>query len=184
MEIMWFLDSGCSRKMTDDISLFIDFMPKKKGFLTVGDNNKGAILGKGNVSNPSSTIISDVIPVGGLKHNLLSISQICDKGYKITFRNTCYIIEHNDKKDYSFKGLGVNNIYMLNLNDISLISIKCLVTMSKYSWLWYRRLTHVNFNLLNKVISKDLVNGLLKIKISKNHLCGACQTGKQKKSLF
>ncbi|XP_050895540.1 uncharacterized protein LOC127102179 [Lathyrus oleraceus] len=97
MERMWFLDSGFSRHMTGDISLFIDFTPKKKVFVTYGDNNKGAILGKGSVGNPSSTNIYDVILVEGLKHNLISISQLCDKGYKITFTNTCCIIEHNDK---------------------------------------------------------------------------------------
>ena len=71
--------------MTGDISLFIDFVAKKKGFVIYGDNNKGAILGKGSVGNPSSTTISDVLSVEGLKHNLISISQLCDKGYKVSF---------------------------------------------------------------------------------------------------
>ncbi|XP_050889936.1 uncharacterized protein LOC127095266 [Lathyrus oleraceus] len=35
-----FLDSGCSRHMMGDISLFIDFKAKKKGYVTYGDNNK------------------------------------------------------------------------------------------------------------------------------------------------
>lgn len=135
MERMWFLDSGCARHMTCDIFLFIDFTPKKKVYVTYKDNNKGAILGKGSVGNPSSTIIYDIILVEGLKHNLLGISQLCDKGYKITFINNCCMIEHNEKKDYSFKDLRVNNIYMLNENDVSLTSTKCLVTMSEDFWL-------------------------------------------------
>lgn len=104
--------------MTGDISLFIVFKPKKKGFVTYRDNNKGAILGKYSVGNPSSTTITDVILVEGLKHSLLSIIQLCDKGYKITFTNTCCIIDHNEKKDYLFKGLRVNNTYMINLDDV------------------------------------------------------------------
>lgn len=64
--------------MTDVISIFIDFTTKKKGYVTYKDNNKDAILSKGNVGNPSSNTISDVIVAEGLKHNLLSISQICD----------------------------------------------------------------------------------------------------------
>lgn len=71
-ERIWFLDSGFSRHMMGDIFLFIDFTPKKKGFVTYGDNNKGAILGKDSVSNPSSTTISTVILVKGLKHNMFS----------------------------------------------------------------------------------------------------------------
>lgn len=154
-------------------------MPKKKGFVTYVDNNMDAMLGKGSVGNPSSIIIYDVILVRDLKHILLSIIQQCYKGYKITFTNSCCIIEHNENKDYSFKSLRVNNIYMLSLNDVSLTSIKCLVTMSEGPWLWHKRLTHVNFDLLNKVVSKDLVIGLPKIKISKDNICDACEMEKK-----
>ena len=169
--------------MTGDISLFIDFKAKKKGYVTYGDNNKGAILGKGSVGNPSTTTISDVHLVEGLKHNLLSISQLCDKGYKVTFTNTSCIIE-NSEQNIMFKGIRVNNIYMLDLFDVSLTSTKCLVTLNDDSWLWHRRLAHVNFDLLNKVVSKDLVVGLPKIKFSKDHLCDACQMGKQTRVSF
>jgi hypothetical protein len=73
---------------------------------------------------------------------------------------------------------------MLDLNEVSLTSDKCLVTMSEDSWLWHRRLTHVNFDLLNKIVSKDLVLGLPKIKFTKDHLCDACQKGKQTRISF
>jgi len=119
--------------MTGDISLFIDFKAKKKGYVTFGDNNKGAILGKGSVGNPSTTTISDVHLVEGLKHNLLSISQLCDKGYKVSFTKTCCIIEHAEQ-NVVFKGVRVNNIYMLDLFDVSLTSTKCLVILNDDSW--------------------------------------------------
>jgi hypothetical protein len=170
--------------MAGDISLFIDFKAKKKGYITYGDNNKGEILGKGSVGNPSTITISDVNLVEGLKHSLLSISQLCDKGYKVNFTNTCCIIEHDDKKDIVFKGVRVNNIYMLDLIEVPLTSPKCLVALNDDSWLWHRRLTHVNFYFLNKVVSKVLVVGLPKIKISKYHLCDACQMGKQTRVSF
>src|SRR4051812_39432992 len=82
-ERLWFLDSGCSRHMTGDISLFVEFHTKKKGYVTYGDNNRGAILGKGSVGNPSTTTITDVLVIEGLKHNLLSISQCCNKDFKV-----------------------------------------------------------------------------------------------------
>lgn len=68
-------------------------MEKKKGFVTYGDNNKGSIFGKGSVGKPPSTTISGILLVEGLKHDLLSISQLCKKGYKITFTNSCCMIE-------------------------------------------------------------------------------------------
>lgn len=73
--------------------------------------------------------------VDGLKHNLLNISQLCDKGFKVTFTNTCCLFEHNENKDCMFKGLRFNNTYMLNLDDISLVGTKCLVIMSEDSLL-------------------------------------------------
>ncbi|XP_050876013.1 uncharacterized protein LOC127079673 [Lathyrus oleraceus] len=53
MERMWFIDSGCSRHMMGEVSLFIDFTPKKKGFVIYKDNNKGATPGKGSVDDYS-----------------------------------------------------------------------------------------------------------------------------------
>ncbi|KAK2409952.1 hypothetical protein QL285_045347 [Trifolium repens] len=51
LERRWFLDSGCSRHMTGDASLFTEFKAKKKGYVTYGDNNKGTILGVGVDTN-------------------------------------------------------------------------------------------------------------------------------------
>ena len=39
-------------------------------------------------------IIKEILLVDGLKHSLLSIGQLCDKGYKITFEpNLCPIAD-------------------------------------------------------------------------------------------
>jgi hypothetical protein len=170
--------------MTGDESLFIEFTPKRKGFVTYGDNNKGAILGEGIVGNPSTTTISDVILVDGLKHNLLSVSQLCDKGFKITFNTSCCIIESDTNNNLMFKAMRLENVYILDLDDESMSGAKCLVTKSEDSWLWHRRLAHLNFDLLNKIVSKDLVVRLPKLKFTKDHLCDACQMGKQTKISF
>ena len=73
---------------------------------------------------------------------------------------------------------------MIDLRDISLNNAQCIVTLSEDSWLWHIRLAHANFDLLNKIVAKDLVIGLPKIKISKDHLCDACQKGKQTMASF
>uniref|UniRef100_A0A151UHL4 Retrovirus-related Pol polyprotein from transposon TNT 1-94-like beta-barrel domain-containing protein n=1 Tax=Cajanus cajan TaxID=3821 RepID=A0A151UHL4_CAJCA len=73
--LLWYLDSGCSRHVIGDPSKFSSLKLKHEGFVTYGDNNKGKILGYGNVGNSSSsTLIENVLLVEGLKHNLLSIS--------------------------------------------------------------------------------------------------------------
>ncbi|GKB64396.1 retrovirus-related pol polyprotein from transposon TNT 1-94 [Tanacetum coccineum] len=50
------------------------------------------------------------------------------------------------------------------------------------SWLWHRRLSHLHFGAINQLMSKDLVDGLLKFKYNKDHLCSACEQDKSKKA--
>lgn len=73
------MDSGCSRHMTGNKNLFLSLTAKDGGCVTFGDNGKGKIKGVGEIGNASFKLI-DVLFVKGLKHNLISISQLCDKG--------------------------------------------------------------------------------------------------------
>ncbi|GKF41747.1 retrovirus-related pol polyprotein from transposon TNT 1-94 [Tanacetum coccineum] len=49
------------------------------------------------------------------------------------------------------------------------------------SWPWHRRLSHLNFGAINYLARHGLVQGLLKLKFEKDHLCSACAMGKSKK---
>nr|UBX54591.1 hypothetical protein [Lupinus angustifolius] len=71
--------------MTGDRNKFFVLTPRDKGYVIYGDNNKGKILGVGRIGKPPSTTIEGVLYVEGLKHNLLSISQLCDKGFHVAF---------------------------------------------------------------------------------------------------
>jgi len=72
--------------MTRDLTKFTSLKLKAEGHVTYGDNNRGRILGRGAVGTGSSTTIENVLYVEGLKHSLLSINQLCDKGYKVNFK--------------------------------------------------------------------------------------------------
>ncbi|GKD90932.1 retrovirus-related pol polyprotein from transposon TNT 1-94 [Tanacetum coccineum] len=52
------------------------------------------------------------------------------------------------------------------------------------AWLWHRRLSHLNFNTINLLSKKDIVNGLPKLKYVKDQLCSSCELGKAKRSTF
>ena len=72
---------------------FISFTTINGGKVTFGDNSKGKVVGKGKVGRMSYCFIDDVLLVKGLKHNLLSISQFCDKFNQIIFNATqCLVI--------------------------------------------------------------------------------------------
>ncbi|GKC77213.1 putative ribonuclease H-like domain-containing protein [Tanacetum coccineum] len=52
------------------------------------------------------------------------------------------------------------------------------------SWLWHRRLSHLNFGAINHLARHGLVRGLPKLKFEKDHLCSACAMGKIKKKSY
>ena len=178
----WYLDSGCSKHKTGDKSKFLSISFKKEGHVTYEDNNKGRILGRGSIGDKDILVIHDVLYVEGLKHNLLSISQLCDKGYQVMFKsNTCEICLPNTK-EVMLVGKRVNNVYLLDIS--SPCSIGCLLSKQDESWFWHRRIAHIHMIHLNKLISKDLVIGLPKLKFEKDYICEACQKGKQIKNSF
>jgi len=80
------LDSGCFKHMTGDASLLTGLVLKHGRFFTDGDNKRGRIIGRGDIGVKGNLIIQNVLLVEGLKHNLLSISQLCDKGLQVTLQ--------------------------------------------------------------------------------------------------
>nr|GEW64388.1 DNA-directed DNA polymerase [Tanacetum cinerariifolium] len=76
-----------------------------------------------------------------------------------------------------------NNLYTLSLGDMMASSPICLLSKASKtkSWLWHRRLSHMNFGAINDLARQGLVWGLPKLKFEKNHLCSACTMGKSKK---
>ncbi|GJV54942.1 retrovirus-related pol polyprotein from transposon TNT 1-94 [Tanacetum coccineum] len=76
-----------------------------------------------------------------------------------------------------------NNLYTLSLGDMMASSPICLLSKATKtkSWLWHRRLSHLNFGAINHLARHGLVRGLPKLKFEKDHLCSACAMGKSKK---
>lgn len=83
----WILDSGCSSHMIGDKQIFKKLQQYEGGLVKFSNNDGAKIIGKGMVKISNGKIKSEeVLFVVGLKHNLLSISQICDKGHDMIFK--------------------------------------------------------------------------------------------------
>jgi len=78
-------------------------------------------------------------------------------------------------------GKRVDNIYKLDFHQAS-SRIKCLLTKNEDSWLWHKRIAHIHMNHLNKLITKELINGLPKLKFEKDKVYKDCQ--KRSKKFF
>ncbi|KAI3702156.1 hypothetical protein L6452_27882 [Arctium lappa] len=92
---IWYLYSGCSRHMTGDKELLSSFKAKSGGAVTFGDNMQGQIKGYGELSR-GNVSVSKVAYVDGLKHNLISISQLCDHGFDVKFQRKYCSLLHSE----------------------------------------------------------------------------------------
>ncbi|XP_072076806.1 uncharacterized protein [Arachis hypogaea] len=122
--------------------------------------------------------------VDGLKHNLLSISQLCDLGYVVTFRKSdCRVI--NEKTGaVLFVAKRSDNVYGLTLDDLKIQNVTCFSSMESEKWMWHKRLGHASMFQISKLVTSGLVKGLPNIKFDKDITCDACQMGKQIKTSF
>nr|GFB76551.1 integrase, catalytic region, zinc finger, CCHC-type, peptidase aspartic, catalytic [Tanacetum cinerariifolium] len=125
--------------------------------------------------------ISWVYYMEGLGHNLFSVGKFCDSDLEVAFcQHTCFI--RNLDGDLLI-GSQRNNLYTPSLQDMMASSpIYLLSKASKTkSWLWHRRLSHLNFGAINHLSRQGLVRGLPKHKFGKDHLYSACDMGKSTK---
>nr|GEU43451.1 hypothetical protein [Tanacetum cinerariifolium] len=78
------------------------------------------------------------------------------------------------------RGSNLHTISMANMMKDSPICLLSKTSKTK-SWLWHRRLSHLNFGTINQLAKQGLVKGLPKLKYTKDHLFSACQMGESKK---
>nr|GEY43662.1 retrovirus-related Pol polyprotein from transposon TNT 1-94 [Tanacetum cinerariifolium] len=175
---LWIIDSGCSKHMTGNRALLINFVETFLGTVRFGNNDYAVIAGCGDVVIGSMTI-KKVYYVEGLGHNLFIIGQFFDKGLEVGFRKSTCFVRNEDGVDL-LTGDRSSNLYTIALNEVASNSSTCLLAKasSSQSWLWHQRLSHLNFATINNLVKNDLVQGHPKMKFKKDHFCSACEQGK------
>ncbi|GKA33088.1 putative ribonuclease H-like domain-containing protein [Tanacetum coccineum] len=123
-----------------------------------GSSKGGKITGKGKIRT-GKLDFEDVYFVKELKFNLFSVSQMCDRKNSVLFTETECLILSPDFK----------------LPDESQAT-------NDESKLWHRRLGHINFKTMNKLVKGNLVRGLPSKIFENDHTCVTCQKEKQHKA--
>ncbi|GJY85030.1 ribonuclease H-like domain-containing protein [Tanacetum coccineum] len=163
------IDSGCSRHMTGNMSYLTDFEEIDGGYVAFGGNPKGGkITGRGTIKT-SNLDFENVYFVRELKFNLFSVSQMCDKKNSVLFNDTeCIVLSPNfkltDESHVLLKVPRKNNMYSVDLkNIVPKGGLTCLFAKatSDESKLWHRRLGHINFKTMNKLVKGNLVENLI-----------------------
>ncbi|GJZ49662.1 retrovirus-related pol polyprotein from transposon TNT 1-94 [Tanacetum coccineum] len=143
--VLWIVDSGCSKHMTGNMSLLRNFIEKFMGTICFRNDHFAAINEYGDYVQ-GNLMIYHVYYVEGLGHNLFSVRQFCDANLEVAFRsNTCYV--QNLEGDDLLTSSRESNRYTISISELAASSPVCLTSKatSTKSWLWHRRLSHLNF---------------------------------------
>ncbi|KAI3669362.1 hypothetical protein L6452_40596 [Arctium lappa] len=145
---MWYLDSGCSKHMTGQKDLLSNYTEKFCGNVRFGNDQFSPILGYGDVIQENVTIT------------------------KVNFKAKSCSLRTKDGKEL-LVGTRKYNLYTINISKVQTDSQVCLLTKAsmQQSWLWHRRLSHLNFRYINKLVKGRLVKGLPELRYEKEHLC-------------
>ena len=169
--------------MTGDRALLSNMVEKDGPVVTFGHNIKGLTQGYGSLQ-AGNVIIDQVSVVQCLQHNLLSISQFCDKGYGVLFdKERCQIL-HKKNDLLALQGVRKGNLFIVDLQSGSKDEVNCFYAKASLdeSWLWHKKLSHLNFKTINSLVKRELVRGLPQMEFTQEGLCEACQKGKSKKA--
>ncbi|GJS46001.1 putative ribonuclease H-like domain-containing protein [Tanacetum coccineum] len=150
-------DSGCSRSMTSNMERLDDFQEFQGGKVTFG-GGEGRITGKGTIRTPT-----------------------------LDFENVYYDFKLPDDSMVLLRVPRKHNLYTINLNNLSPKgNLACLVAKASIdeSMKWHRRMGHVNYKNMNRLVKGDLVRGLPPKRFKNDHTCVACYKGKQHKASY
>ncbi|GJT01342.1 putative ribonuclease H-like domain-containing protein [Tanacetum coccineum] len=181
------IDSGCSRHMTGNMSYLTDFEEIDGGYVAFRGNPKGGKITSRGTIKTSNLDFENVYFVRDLQFNLFSVLQMCDKKNSVLFNDTeCIVLSPNfkltDESHVLLKVPRKNNMYSVDLkNIVPKGGLTCLFAKatSDESKLWHRRLGHINFKTMNKLVKGNLVRGLPSKLFENDQTCVACQKGKK-----
>ena len=129
---------------------FLHYKKERDGSVSFGNDDSSKIIGKGTVQiGNKNEKAENVLLVEYMKHNLLSVSQMCDQGLKVTFDSQkCEIRKEGSGKLVATTAITSSNIYVLS----EIGNEKCCLGKEDESWLWNIRMGHQHF--YNLVIQK------------------------------
>nr|GEV33108.1 retrovirus-related Pol polyprotein from transposon TNT 1-94 [Tanacetum cinerariifolium] len=190
-------DSGCSRHMTGNKALLTDYQDIDGGFVAFGGSTKGGKITEDVVDNFKRCCASYTFEVG---YRVL-IDLILHYSSITTVRQNKRLVSKTKSSKVEMQSAILtgyyyaiprqwvprqNNMYSFDLKnvvpsgDLTCLFVKATIDESN---LWHRRLGHVNFKKMNKLVKGNLVRGLPSKTFKNDHTCVACQRESKTKPL-
>nr|GEY30356.1 zinc finger, CCHC-type [Tanacetum cinerariifolium] len=182
---IWYLDNGASNHMTGTKSHFRDINESITGRIHFGDGSYVQIKGRSSIllgcKNNEQKIVSDVYYIPNLKSNIISLGQLTEIGCKIIMDGNKLNLYDKNKKLLIKVERSKNRLYNTKLQINAPICL--LANVDNQAWLWHARLSHLNFDDINKMTRKGLVEGIPRINHARQ-ICDACLLRKHSKTPF
>ncbi|KAD4385702.1 hypothetical protein E3N88_25871 [Mikania micrantha] len=183
----WIVDSRCSRHMTGELNLLRDFKLVKGSYVNFA-GDRGQITGFGTLTNGKFSF-DNVNFCKELTNNLLSVSQICDKGYKVIFdKDRCYVLKQGFQISEEWILMTANrskDLYVLDMAKAETVNKveTCLVSKAteQDTRSWRRRMGHIHIRKMNHLVHNHLVEGVPVKHFKLSDVCVSCKKGKQKR---
>nr|GEU93922.1 ribonuclease H-like domain-containing protein [Tanacetum cinerariifolium] len=171
-----------------NISYLSDYDLINGGYVYFGQGGY-KITGKGTIKI-GKLEFENVYFVKDLKYNMFSVSQICDNKNSVQFTNSkCIMLGRDfkliDNTNVLLRTPRQHNMYSIDLkNIVPHKDLTCLVAKASTDegMLLHRRLGHLNFKIMNRLVRHNLVRGLPSKCFENDHTCTACLKGKQHKA--
>ncbi|GKB80854.1 hypothetical protein Tco_0947749, partial [Tanacetum coccineum] len=140
---VWYLDSGCSRHMTR-VKQYLHRYSKDPGPKVVfRDDSLRDTEGYGSI-NCNGITFTRFAYVNGLKHNLISISQLCDANFKVLFTKTQGTI-FNQNDDVVLIAPRIRDVYIIDMSSFNKETNVCFLAKAslRVNWFWHKRLVRL-----------------------------------------
>ena len=114
--------------------------------MAFGNGKSRTIVEIGNIGESLSHSIESVYLVDGLKHNLLCMSQLCDKDNLVVFAVTHCLVVNMNTGDVMLRGKRHKNVYKVCVSSLPQNNLTCLSALNDDVMLWRKRLGHVSLS--------------------------------------
>ena len=160
--------------MTGVREYFSSYKEEQMNFqITMGNSTKCTPVGRGAIvfqmEAKSSVKVTNALHVPRLAMNLISVSQLQDKGYDIHFIGKKVYVKHASWKQTRQIGVRSNRLYRLHLESPMALISSSLDDKKGLNELWHRRMGHLHHDALKTV--KETVDGAPILNTKNDDVC-------------
>ena len=150
------------------------------GSIAFGNGNLAKVKDRGGIVTLGWPKLDEVLYVEGLKENLISISQMCEKDHKLNFHQDLYKVINKKGKVVIIEHRTLDNCYATNSSfRTPLMYSRAKPDSTK---LWHKRLGHINYRDLVHLVNTERVRDIPRLSGEPKPICDECMKGKKIKS--